>query len=274
MPPEALVDRPTPPPTPSLVLELERCFEQVKAAGVPAAIRVEFHARRNHDKDVRTIFEALPRVDERLEFATFIWMKHNSFTAVATSQIAAAIIYIDRFREKIFFSERAIPRLELLSASDDRALIQFCTVMNSCPDLDSDMVYRAVGRQYKIYLSYETTPLAQLLQEFNERCLMGNFEVFFLDEGRAGGLKGGGVGFLRRQKARELRAEGRLDLMAFRRLQARLHFEDRPEILHILAQSSAYAPILAGFARAYIDGYEDEDTEFARRLSVMVVSRK
>lgn len=271
---ELLADRPAPPPTPHLVSELERCFDQVHAAEVPAATLLEFQARRFLDKSVRTLFETLPRLDEKSELVAFIWMKANSFAAISPSQLSAALVYVSHFRKKIFFSEPHIPILQALAANDERALDRFCQIMNACPDLDADSVYRSVGRQMKLYLNHESISLSQLFREFNERGVMGSFEVFSLEEGRVRGPKGGGVGFLRRERARQLRAEGRLDSMTFRKLQARLHFEDRPEILHILAQSSAYAPFVAIFASAYIDGYESETMELAHRLTAILVRRK
>jgi hypothetical protein len=263
----------TAPPPPRFVVELERCFQKVQA-GLPVETLTEFRARRHHDKGVKIVFDALPRFDEPLELALFVWMKANPSEVVAPHNLSAGLTYISRFRDKMFFSAPAIPRLEVLAAIDQGALHQFCSIMNACPDLDVDAIYRAVGRQKKVYSTYENTPLAQLLDEFNARRAMGDFEAFLLEAAGTETQKVGRVGFIKHERSSNLRADGCLDDPTFRKLQARLHFEDRPEILYILSQSSAYTSSLARFVPTYIAGYEMQTADLASRLGTILVCGK
>jgi hypothetical protein len=259
------------PPPPQFVLELEQCFQRVKAGELQAATMLEFRARRHHDKSVRSVFDPLPHLDEPLELTVFIWMNAHPSENIAPRDLALALIYISQFRHLIFFSAPAIPRLEVLAAHDDEALRQFCTILNSCPDLNVDAVYRAVGRQKKIYSVYEATPLAELIEEFNALKPMGNLEVFPLDDVGPVTQKHGAVGFVRQDRRRQVRVESYIDVPAFRKLQARLHFEDREEILLILSQSSAYSSFLSAFVSIYVAGYEMPTAELANRLGAVLV---
>lgn len=270
---EAVTDGAAAPMPPRLVLELEQCFQQVRA-GLPAATILEFRARRHHDKAVKAVFDALSRCDETQELAAFVWMKANPSEVISPNDLSTALIYVSRFRDQIFFSPPAMPLLEVLAASDEAALHQFCSIMNTCPDLDIDAVYRAVGRQKKVYHAHEAMPCAQLLNEFNTRRAMGNFRAFLIEHSVAAKQKLGGVGFIRQERGRHLRAESCLDEPTFRKLQARLHFEDRPEIMHILAQSSVYASFLPKFVSAYVTGYEMPAADLATKLGTILLRGK
>jgi len=264
-------DSPAAPKSPPLVVSLEQCFERVKAGKVDVPTTIEFQARRDHDKSIKSLFDALPRIGKELELAVYIWTKAHPSEAVSTRDVAAALIYISRFRNRMFFSLSAIPRLEVLAESDSEALQQFCAVMNSCPDLDMDAVYRSVGRQNKVYSVREAAPLAQLIDEFNSFKPMGSFEAFLLDIARPATQKVEVVGLIRQERRRQLRAEGCIDAPTFRKLQARLHFEDRAEVLDILSQSSAYSSFLSSFVSTYVASYEMSASELASNLGAMFV---
>jgi hypothetical protein len=262
---------PAVPATPKLVVSLEQCFDRVKAGKVDIPTTLEFQARRDHDKSIKSLFDALPRVEKELELAVYIWTKAHSSEAVSTREFAAALIYISRFRNRMFFSLLAIPRLEVLADSGCEALQQFCSIMNACPDLDIDAVYRSIGRQNKVYPVREAVPLEQLIDEFNSLKLMGSFEAFLLDIVRPGTQRVETVGLIRQERKRQLRAEGCIDALTFRKLQARLHFEDRVEVLGILSQSSAYSSFLSSFVSTYVAGYEMSTAELASSLGAMFV---
>jgi hypothetical protein len=268
---QATIDNPSLPTLPKFVAELEKCLRQVEAGGVHAATVREFRSRRHHDKAAKDIFDGMPGVDEKHELAAFVWMKANPEGAVVPDDFAIALKYLSRFKDKIFFSAPAIPWLEVLAAGDEAALDEFCAIINSCPDLDIYSVYQAVGRKRKIYVTYEATPIEQLLEEFNVQCVMGSFEAFFLEGTGPAKNNKGGVGFIRPERHRQLRAEGWIDVTMFRRLQARLHFESRPEILEVFARPSSYASIFAGFVSAYVDGYEMETHDLMIRLGAVLV---
>ncbi len=269
--PETPTDASPHPAPPRFVVELENCIRQVEAGGVDTATVREFQSRRRHDKAVREIFGAIPGFDEKLELAAFVWMKANPSDSILPADIAIALTYLSRYKDKIFFSASAIPCLEILAAGDEAALSEFCAIINSCPDLDLYSVYRDVGRQRKIYVAYEATPIERLLEEFNTQGIMGSFEAFLLDDTDQSKSSKGGVGLIRRERQRQVRAEGRIELAMFRKLQTRLHFEGRPEILELLGRSSTYASSLAGFVSTYIDGYEMETHDLVTRIGAMLV---